>query len=144
MLYKGVSYDLDQERGTIHPIAPGQRWRHRRMGASGVIKSVEIDSRPPYDTWFASGHALIVTIDRDLGDNNNLLSSRFPWDGIESFYKHMQFVGWGLAPSTDASRFPHVCPRCTSACYLGAVPSALDCTNARCPSKIYGKVVVST
>ncbi len=41
----------------------------------------------------------------------------------------------------DKRMFPHVCPRCTSACYLGAVPSALDCTNAKCPSKTYGKVV---
>lgn len=53
---------------------------------------------------------------------------------------HMYFLWWDKA--TDKAQYPHTCPRCTEPAYVGGGPANLDCSNARCVSKNFGKVAV--
>jgi len=50
------------------------------------------------------------------------------------------FLGWNdqAPPATKSTQYPHKCPRCGSPAYVGAVPTALDCSNDKCPSKKKG------
>ncbi len=46
------------------------------------------------------------------------------------------FLGWSDQVAVEKpSHYPGTCPRCGSPAYVGVVPTALDCSNDKCPSK---------
>ncbi len=49
-----------------------------------------------------------------------------------SVYKPEDRVRVRRAATPCRGRFPHVCPRCASPAYLGAVPAAFECSSAAC------------
>ncbi len=125
---KNVSapYIIDHNRGTITPIAPGQRFTHREYGESFVVKEVLRD---------AYGG---ITIVKDLEHSWASFSEKAEWSSEADMYMFLKFVDWAYngPAKSDPTRFPHKCPRCQSAAYVGACGGGdVDCTNDDCPTR---------
>lgn len=68
-------------------------------------------------------------------EKHTVLMSVYTWRSAQRFLEVMRLVGGThTAVKADLSRFPHTCPRCGSAAYVGAT-AAVDCYNVDCVTK---------
>ncbi len=111
---------------TIRPFAPGQRWVGLEDSHGPfVLKQVMGSMWTAVDGGEGTAWVDMVTQAFDL------LRPNSP--------KPYVFLGWdGQTPGTKSTQYPNKCPRCGSPAYVGAVPTALDCSNDKCPSKTKG------
>jgi len=120
------SYIVDHVRGTISPVAAGQRFTHREYNGDYIVAKVEPNGYGGFKT----------TIDKDRSWDGFAASS--DWDSENDMFKFLKFVDWayGGPPTIDWTRYPHYCPRCGSKAYVGACGGGdVDCTNPDCPTR---------
>lgn len=116
---------------TIRPFAPGQRWA--RTGATG-LKWTE----GPFTLKQIQG-AMWTAADDSPGTVWVDMAVEALDLSRPGAIRPYVFLGWSdQVASTNPTSYPSKCPRCGSPAYLGAVPTALDCSNDKCPSKTKG------
>jgi len=106
---------------TIRPFAPGQSWG-RAGNSAFTLKQIQ------GSMWIATddGHGTRwVDMNEDAFDLSRPVILPYV------------FLGWSDQVAAPA-RYPGKCPRCGSPAYVGITPTALDCSNDKCPSKTKG------
>jgi hypothetical protein len=120
------NYVIDHDHGTISPIAPGQRFMHREYEQPYTIKTVK----------YQDDGRIQVEIDPDHSWDSFAWSAI--WESEHRFFMFLKFKDWAYngPVKIDTSRWPHKCPRCAKAAYVGACGGGdVDCTNPDCPTR---------
>jgi hypothetical protein len=124
-----VNFVINHDRGTISPLAPGQKFTHREFGGQLVIKDV-------IDYVAGSGGPMTVIFDDKLTDSKYV--RRADWASEDAFFTFLKFTSWAFngPVAIDFRDYPHKCPRCTKPAYVGACGGGdVDCTNPDCPTR---------